>query len=88
MGPRPRPPPLISLSALARRRNQEEVVQTEEGRESDKEKGLEVGEEIRVGVVVRMPFEGIRGEEETGWENGMELGVWEGVVGGDIRRGG
>jgi hypothetical protein len=80
MGPRPRPPPIISISTLAGRRRPEGVEETKE-----LDKSLEIGEELRVAVVVRMPGE--RRDEETGWENGMELGVWEGVVEEGTRRG-
>lgn len=47
-----------------------------------------MGEELRVSVVIQMPKEERErrdeegGEDEVGWENGMELGVWEGFVGG------
>ncbi|KAL7422967.1 hypothetical protein Q5752_002265 [Cryptotrichosporon argae] len=49
-------------------------------------RALEPGEPVRVAVVVQMPSEG-RGrprgaddDDEVGWEAGMEIGVWEGVV--------
>ena len=59
---------------------------------------LEDGEEVRIGVIVKMPFEdevepvaaGRRNifddededddMEETGWQGGMEMGVWEGFI--------
>lgn len=97
MGPRPRPPPILSFSALAQRRRGSQTIPTapdppvrqERRREIDRE--LDLGEDVRVAVVIRMPREEERqrgeedgeGENEVGWENGMEFGVWEGLVGAE-----
>jgi hypothetical protein len=93
MGPRPRPPPMISLSSFANRgrRQGEEPVSAIPPVATEANRPLDPGEEGRISVVVKMPFEGERksvrddddddDEEGTGWENGMELGVWEGHVG-------
>lgn len=60
-------------------------------------RGVEIGEDVRVAIVIRMPRDPAEVEQEErrsmidedeerpGWESGMELGVWEGVVGGDKR---
>lgn len=49
---------------------------------------IEAGEALRIAVVVQMPTPSVDGQryrqddndEEVAWENGMELGLWEGVV--------
>ncbi|WVQ70783.1 hypothetical protein IAR50_000305 [Cryptococcus sp. DSM 104548] len=50
------------------------------------------GEPLRIGVVIQMPQPGNTGQryttgeddEQVAWENGMEIGVWEGVVEGKL----
>jgi hypothetical protein len=93
MGPRPRPPPIISLTSITGRRRNDDTTQPEIP-QLKTERTIQIGEGIRVAVVVRMPFDqtGQKStrlstqddedeEEGTGWEVGMELGVWEGFVG-------
>lgn len=60
-------------------------------KEIDRE--IQEGEDLRLAVVIQMPTPEDRvkkrqswnsddeEDEEVGWEMGMELGVWEGVVG-------
>ena len=66
-----------------------------EHRETDSD--TEIGEPVRVGVLIQMPRDPREVDEElqrkmaerengsevgqVGWEVGMELGVWEGLVG-------
>ena len=57
------------------------------------DRGVDIGEDIRVAIVIRMPRDPAElemeerqsmmddDEEKPGWESGMELGVWEGTVG-------
>ena len=94
MGPRHRLAHTVNFRALSYRRRPSQTVlngayppvRGEPEEEIDRE--LVQGEEVRVAVVIRMPQEeGERrdedGEDEVGWETGMELGVWEGVLGAD-----
>ena len=95
MGPRARPPPIINFASLAHRRRHSQpspptefssTYRTRSEREIDRD--LNPGEEMRVSVVIQMPREKtdrkiddetVR-EDEVGWENGMQLGVWEGIL--------
>ena len=57
------------------------------GKSKELDRDIQPGEPVRVGVMISMPhqatisFEG-DGDEAIGWEPGMELGIWEGVVSG------
>ena len=66
-------------------------------KQTELSRDLAPGEQLRIAVVIRMPAEeemdpqrpqgGAEDEDEdrSGWEPGMELGVWEGVIrGGDV----
>ena len=96
MGRRPRPPHMLSFSSLTNRRRASHGLTDETDQSARPERELsselESGEEVRVAVVIRMPREAEdrneddqsaddQSEDEVGWENGMELGVWEGFVG-------
>ncbi|ORY28029.1 hypothetical protein BCR39DRAFT_588920 [Naematelia encephala] len=93
MGPRPHPPSSFSLAGLAARRRRtsvlpEEPVVPPEPKEQDRE-FLE-GEPVRVALVIQMPLEAEEArrqrnhgeeEDEVGWNDRMELAVWEGIIG-------
>ncbi|EIW66245.1 hypothetical protein TREMEDRAFT_65516 [Tremella mesenterica DSM 1558] len=95
MGPRPRPPPLGLSNFVHRRRpdpNSEgspPPARPEPMKELDR--GIGSGEMLRIAVMVQMPQRGsfnVKGddrerqdeEDETGWEPGMEIGVWQGQI--------
>jgi len=94
MGPRPRPNPQFTFSALAnRRRSPLSSPELSIPRRSSKtprnheiDRPINVGEEMRLAVVIQMPTDEAERrshddeDEEVAWEDGMELGVWEGVV--------
>ncbi|WWD20841.1 hypothetical protein CI109_105318 [Kwoniella shandongensis] len=101
MGPRPRPAPMFTFS---RHRSSSygvtDQAQSSTSRSQQQQTTKEIdreivpGEEVRLGVVIQMPVQGLSerqrtregdddDEEEVAWENGMELGVWEGVLAGD-----
>ena len=83
---------MLSFSGLTDRRREPQGTPYETGqfarpeREGELLTELELGEEVRVAVVIRMPTEtedwsvDDQSEDEVGWDNGMELGVWEGSV--------
>lgn len=66
------------------------VVPTPKPREIDRD--VTIGEDVRMAVIIRMPSEAadmkpsrpdddsFMSDETTGWEPGMEIGVWQGYV--------
>lgn len=57
--------------------------------DSELDRTIEAGEPLRIALIIQMPTSGVDrqsyrqddSDEEVAWESGMELGVWEGVVG-------
>ncbi|KAK8843920.1 hypothetical protein IAR55_006712 [Kwoniella newhampshirensis] len=94
MGPRPRPPPMFNFSRHRPPSTADQAIASTSRAQPLREEDREVvpGEDVRLGIIIQMPTEGMSedqrtrraddDDDEVAWESGMELGIWEGVVGG------